>query len=172
MKINVAKTAQENLIDLIIDANPGKSLTAAQFTAANPVVIPDDAGRNTTIVLSAVVGQGYGAGDVTFKYTRLGLAGVNVTPVTSVRVAEGDDQAASLAKVLAAVGILGSEVDASDYAAPTDDTVPGMITLTPKANSALYVGEEVVIELTWAPEVEPTLADTFTTTDLDGFEPA
>jgi hypothetical protein len=172
MKIDVAKTAQENLIALIVAANPGKELAANQFTAAAPVVIPDDAGRNTTITLSAVVGQGYGAGDATFKYTRLSLAGVNVTPVTSVRVVDGDDEAATLTKVLAATGILASEVDASDYNAPTDDSVPGMITLTPKAGSTLYVGEEVVIELTWAAEAEPTLGETFTVTDLDGFEPA
>lgn len=172
MQINVAKTAQENLIDLIIDANPGKSLAANQFTAAAPVVIPDDAGRNTTVTLSAVVGQGYGAGDVTFKYTRLPLTSGQATPVTTVTVVEGDDEAASLAKVISALGILASEVDASDYAAPADASTPGMITLTPKATSALYVGDAVVIELDIAGEVEPTLAETFTVTDLNGFEAA
>ena len=172
MQINVAKTAQENLIDLIIDANPGKSLAANQFTAAAPSAITPVGALNTSIVLSAVVGQGYGAGDVTFRYTRLPLSSGQAVPVTSVQVAEGDDQAASLAKVIAALGILASEVDASDYAAPADSDTPGMITLTPKATSVLYVGSADVIELTLPAEAEPTLAETFTVTDLNGFEAA
>lgn len=173
MKINLAKTASENLIALILEANAGKSLAANQFTAAVPsVVYPPVGALNTSIVLSAVVGQGYAAGDATFRYTRLGLnSGVQGSPVTTLEVLATDDQAASATKVLAAMGILASEVDVTDYTAPADSSTPGYITLTPKATSLLYVGDEVIIELTVAAS-PPTLGETFTVTDLNGFEAA
>lgn len=171
MKVNVAKTASENLIALILDSNAGKSLAANQFTAAAPSAITPVGALNTSIVLSAVVGQGYAAGDATFRYTRLPLtSGVQGAPVLTVEVLESDDQAAIIAKVTAAMGILASEVDA-EVVAPVDSNTPGDITLTPKATSVLYVGEAVIIELTVAAN-PPTMAETFTVTDLNGFEAA
>ena len=169
MKINASKSALANLIDQILADNVGKSLTEAQFTAGVPAVVAGTGGRNTEVTLTAVVGQGY-TGSVTFAYTRLDLDSGTASPVTSVEVLLADDQAASLAKVIAAKGLVAAEVEGSAYTAPVDDTTPGTITITPKADSVLYVGGPVVIELT-VPAADPDMGETFATTDLNGFEP-
>lgn len=171
MKINVSISALENLIAQILADNAGQTLTAAQFTAGAPTVydIPED-DRNTEITLTAVEGQGY-TGSVAFHYTRLDLNSGVAVPVTSVQVASGDDMAASLAKAAAAMGLIAEEIDGSDFTAPVDDQTPGSLTLTPKATSLVYVGAPVTIALTVPAETDPAMGDTFTTTDLNGFEP-
>lgn len=168
MKINTGLTGLENLIAQILADNVGQSLTASQFTAGAPGVI-DIGGRNTSIELTAVPGEGY-AGAVTFNYIRLDLNSGVATPVTSVEVLAADDMATALGKVATAMGLVAADIDASAYTAPVDENTDGTITLTPQAGSLLYVGAPVVITLTAAAIADPEMGGTFATTDLNGFE--
>lgn len=169
MKIDVSKSPLENVVGLVVEVNPGKTLTAAQVTAGAPSVIDTGLGRgNTDLLLTAVVGQGK-AGSFTFSYTRLALdKGVAVAP-TSVQVVDGDDQAASFAKVITALGLKASDVTSSAYTAPVDTETDGTITVSAVADSLLYVGADLVITLTFA---DPQLDEEFTVKTANGFEPA
>lgn len=171
MKINVGLSALDNLIAQILEDNVGQTLTASQFTpGAVSVFVEGGNDRNSEITLTAVPGEGY-TGSKVFHFTRLALDTGTAVPVTSVEVVALDDQAASLAKVITAMGLVAAEVDASDYTAPVDEDTDGMITLTPKAGSLLYVGAPVIILLTLPVVVEPDMGTTFGTSELNGFEP-
>lgn len=171
MKIDVAKSPLANLVGLLVEVNPGKTVTAAQVTVGAPSVLTGDAsGKNSSVTFTAVEGQGK-AGSVTLKYDRLGLNSGVAVPVTEVAVTVEDDDATSLAKVIAALGLVASEVDSSDFTKATDSDTDGSITLTPKANSALYVGEEIVILLQIPAAPAPELDAEFTNTTATGFEP-
>lgn len=167
MKINTGVSALQNLIALILADNEGTALTEAQFTAGAPAVIAGEEGRNTSVTLTAVEGEGY-AGSVTFNYTRLDLNSGVAVPVTSVQIAEGDDLAAATAAVVAAMGLVADEVTASDFEAPVGETA-GSIVITAVAGSLLYTGEPVIIELTVPAPATPDMSETFAVTDLNGF---
>jgi len=171
MKINVSLTPVANLLAQINADNVGLNLTEAQVSIGVPSARTPDANlNNTTVVLTAVADQGY-SGTKTLTYMRLGLdTGVNPA-VTSVQVLPSDDEAGTLAKVVAALGLVASEVTGSAYTAPENENTPGSITLSANAGSLLYVGSDLVIELT-VPDTDVDLDGAITTADLTGFEPA
>jgi hypothetical protein len=171
MKLNIALSAVANVLGAINAANTAVSLalTEAQVTFAAPAVTAGTAGRNTSITLTGVNGQGV-EGSRTFSYTRQSLAAgaVASTAPASVTTAPGDTEAASLTKVATALGLLAGEFTSSAFTAPADMTTPGTITLTANAASLVYTGARTVA-LNF-PDSDVDFATLAPTTDLDGFD--
>lgn len=167
--IDVAKSALQNICDLVNEVNSGLGISATSVTAGTPSVItePDVDGRNTSVVLTAVSGQGY-SGSKSINYARLGMDSGVVTPVTSVTVLEADNQAEVQTKVATALGLIGSELAFTAYTAAQVGT-DGTITVGPATNSLLYVGATKDVALTIS---SIDLSSSITTTDTNGFAPA
>lgn len=172
MKIDLAKTALSNLVALILNDNAGTTLEERQFTAAAPVAIAEPVeGRNTSVELTAVTGEGY-RGSVAFNYTRLALDGEVETTPTEFSVEETDVEADVATALINQLKLLESEVQSTDFVAPVVDVdgnqeSAGSITLVAKEGSFLYVGTLTIV---LNAKLDPTLEDTFTVTDLTGFE--
>lgn len=169
MKINLARTPVQNILDLVKDANPLLTLTEAQFTLSAPAVVAGTAGRNTEVTLTAVVGQGK-TGTKTVAYTRLDpVTGPNEGAATTGVEVAGDATAAAIkAQLVALFGVLADEVDVADLVLPTEG-VDGSINLVADADSLLYVGTSAVVLKLQAEEQD--LGTEITQSDLNGFEP-
>lgn len=169
MLIDILKTPVQNLIDLIIDSNPGKTLTNDQFTTAAPQVVAEPVGsENTTVELTAVLGQGYSS-SLVVSYTRQPLNAFVLSPVTELTVTPEALEADVLATLVTKLEIMASEVTSAAFTAPTGvegEGTDGSITVTAKPDSLLYIGTWVVV---LKPATEPAMEETFTGTDLDGF---
>lgn len=165
MKVNAAKTAIQNILDLVNAANTAQVLTSAQVTLGAPSVQAGTGGRNTALTLTAIADF---TGTQTFAYTRQSLAtgAVASTAPAKVDTLVDDDQAESVAKVVAALGLVAGEFVASAFSAPTDAVTDGSVTLTALSTSLLYTGVRVVT-LSLA---DTSLATATPVTDLDGFD--
>lgn len=146
MKINVAKTGAENILDLVLDANPGLSLTATQFTLGNPSAFVGTGGRNTQVTLTAVEGEGK-TGSKTIDYTRLNpVTGPNAgQAVTGVEVALDATDVQVKAILVALFGLVAADVTVADLVLPVDVDTDGSITLAAATDSLLYVGSTSVV---------------------------
>lgn len=177
MKIDVTKNGITNLLALVNSANTGQTITGSQVTAGTPSVKTDTGdGRNTTVVLSAVAGQGF-SGTVSLNYTRRALSdGVVGTPDYTLTETTGLDASVVLADICTKLGLVASELHLTDgQATPTTytgpiTTKPATVTLTVNAGSLLYVdGLTQAITMTWNDEA---LTTAVTTTNLPGFDHA
>lgn len=146
MKINVAKTGAENILALVLDANPGLSLTAAQFTLGAPSEFVGAAGRNTQVTLTAVEGEGK-TGSKVIDYTRLNpVTGPNAgQAVTGVEVALDATDVQVKAALVALFGAVAADVVVSGLVLPVDADTDGEIVFAAAANSLLYVGQTTVV---------------------------
>ncbi len=174
MKINFDKSPLENLVSLILAANPEATLTNDQFTAHVPEVIVDQVdGRNTSIKLVAVLGNGY-SGNVTFTYHRLGLTEQVATPPAQLTVTEGCSQGAILNHFANVLGLIPEELTVVECVEPTIDSVDGRdstdghITIAANETSLLYQGDLTIALKAF---IEPDMEDEFTNTELTGFDP-
>ena len=171
MKVNIALTPLGNVLAAINAANTatGTNITESQVTAAAPVVAAGTGGRNTTVILTGVDGQGI-EGSRTFSYTRQSLdaGAVPTTAPANVTVLQADDRDASLAKVVAALGLKASEIESLSYTAPADQSTPGTIQIAAKNPSYLYIGIRDV-ELVFA-DADVAFATVAPETDADGFD--
>lgn len=182
MQINVTKTAFENLIDLIIDANSGLSgsLTPAKVTAGTPVAEAGTGGRNSKVTLTAVPNAGY-SGTVDVNYTRLGMSSGVASVPSAIAINPSDTQAQIKTKIATALGLIQSEIDYYYEGSPQDDTtnpidIPVneddtsiLVSVQPKAGSLLYVGAALEIQLT-VPDADIPLNVAIAVTDLNGFD--
>ena len=170
MKINLARTGIQNILDLVKDANPLLSLTETQFTLSAPVIAAGANGRNTEITLSAVAGQGK-TGTKTVSYTRLDpVTGPNEgAATTGVEVAADATAEAIKTQLVALFGILPAEVDVSGLVLPTEG-VDGSIEIVADADSVFYVGSTTVKLKLQAEEQD--LGTEIGQANLNGFEPA
>lgn len=173
MLINLQKTSVENLIDLILDANPGAELTGEQFTTPGPEALVEPVGDlNTSIQLRAVLGQGYSSA-VTFRYTRLALDANLAKPLDALTVTDGCDSEDIFGFLTTRLGLMASEVEVVSCTPPTInddiglDATDGDITIKAKDDSILYIG---TYSLTLKAKVDPRMDDVFAVTDLDGFK--
>lgn len=173
MKVNAANTAIQNLVALVVDANPGLTLAPAQVTVGAPSVFAGTAGRNTQVTLTAVANAGF-SGTKTIDYTRLGV--LTGTATAAAEAAAGivvDVDATDVevkALLVAQFGLVADQVEVEDLVLPVNESTPGSITLAAVADSLLYVGNEVVV-LTVA-DADVPLGDAVTNDQMDGFEPA
>ncbi|MNE00904.1 hypothetical protein D3C80_933280 [compost metagenome] len=165
MKVNVAKSAIQNILDLVNGANVGQVLTTAQVTVGNPSAVAGTAGRNTEVTLTAIADY---TGTQTYAYTRRSIAtdAVASTAPAKVDTLVDDTEAEAVAKVVTALGLVAGEFDISAYTAPVDESTDGSVTLTAKATSLLYTGVRVVV----LSLQDVSLATATPVTDLDGFE--
>jgi hypothetical protein len=177
-KINASLSALDNLLAILNAANTGQTITDTQVTAGAPSVKTDTGdGRNTTVVVSAVAGQGY-TGTASVNYTRRGLNDSVLNPVDSLTATTGDTAESILATLVAQLGLVASEVHLEDPAAagtPLTGAISGnqaSLNIVAKAASLLYVdGSTQAIAMTWeAPQV--ALDTAVTVTDLGGFDAA
>jgi hypothetical protein len=177
-KINTSLSALDNLLALVNAANTGQTITNAQVTAGAPSVKSDTGdGRNTTVALTAVGGQGY-TGAVSVNYTRRGLNDSVLSPVDSYTATTGTTAAALVTALAAQLGLVESELHLEDPAAPgtplsgAQSGNQATLDLVANAGSLLYVdGSLQAIAMTWqAPQV--ALSSAVTVTDLSGFDAA
>lgn len=177
-KINASISALDNLLALVNAANTGQTITDTQVTAGAPSVKADSGdGRNTTVALTAVGGQGF-TGNVSVNYTRRGLNDSVLTPVDSATATTGVTAESLLATLATQLGLVAAEVHLEDPAAagtPLTGAISGnqaSLNIVAKAASLLYVdGSTQAIAMTWqAPQV--ALSSAVTTTNLTGFDAA
>ena len=169
-KVNIALSGPANILALVNAANPTLNATAAQVTIGNPSVVAGTGGRNTAITLTAVDNQGF-SGTQTFAYTRQALASggaIAAAKDVPVVVAPADDAEAAFTKVVAALGLVATEVTAGAFTAPVNEDTPGSIVVNPIANSLLYTGSyTAVLDV---PDADVPLSEAASTTDLSGFD--
>lgn len=142
-QINRAKTARENLIDLI---NTGSTYTFAgtEFTEGAPAAYvptePDTS--NTEVILTAVEGSGF-VGTKSIKYRRLALGATRPGARVNYEI-DGEDDLASLKEAIAQEhNLVSSDFDLTgDLPAQGDPAEE--FTLTAVAGSVLYTGSTVV----------------------------
>lgn len=172
MKVNIALSPLANVLAAINAANTASStnITEAQVTAGAPTVAAGTAGRNTSVLLTGVDGQGI-EGTRTFSYTRQALDGgaVATTAPTFVTVLEADTRDQSRVKVCTALGLMASEIEDLAYTAPVDAATPGTISISAKNPGYLYIGTREV-ELRFA-DTDVAFATVAPETDADGFDP-
>jgi len=170
MKINLALSALANVFALLNDANPGKGFSETNVTLAAPEVAAGNGGRNTSVLLTAIVDAGY-SGTATANYTRQELvAGGAIATAKDVDVAilPSDTDAVILTKVATALGLLESELTIADLIAPTSENNPGTADIVANVDSYLYVGTYSVT-LT-IPDEDIPLSEALAVSDLNGFE--
>lgn len=177
MKIAVNKSVQENILNLIKDSNPGASaVTLDKITiGAVSALTGDVSGKNSRVTITAVPNAGFSK-SVTLKFNRLPVTSGVATLPTAISILPGDSQAQRITKVATALGLIESEITVTGVGGGTlgtpaneDDTTVSVV-VTPKANSSLYVGSSLTIQLT-TPDVDVDLNSIITNTTLNGFEP-
>lgn len=147
MKIDITKTALENIVLQVIEDNPGLVLSASQVTASGLAVFAGV--QNTQVTLTAIPGQGFSGTDVVY-YDRMGINDGVGPDVTSVEVLVTDDQATVETKVAAAMGLRLEELVFSEWTPPVNASTPGQLGVSPKPTSMLYQGGGVFITITVA----------------------
>lgn len=174
--INSSKSGAANLYDLLNAANPGKGFTPSNVSFGNPVVRVE-AGDNTSVTITALSNQGY-SGAVTRTYMRRNPGAAHgKTGSMKVLISPSDTQMQIRDKVLAAVGCIGSEVSVAGNGAAGAFNIPAneddtscIFTLTPNANSYVYVGT-FTAQLT-VPDTDIPLSTAVPNTSLGGFTAA
>ena len=174
-KIDATKSALDNLLVLVNAANTGQTIADTQVTAAAATVKTDTGdGRNTSVVLSAVAGQGY-TGSQTVNYTRRGLADSVTTPNFHYETPVGTTAAAIIAAVANTNGLVASELHLEAPGAPgvpvtgAINNSPATLNLVSANGSLLYIdASSQAITFTW----DTALSSAIATVNLAGFDPA
>lgn len=171
--INGTKTGQQNLLDLLNAANPGKGFTSSNVSFSAPTA--EVSGSNNTLVtVTALSNQGY-SGSKAVNYTRLapGIAHGH-TGAMKVTIAPTDNQTQILGKIVAAMGVIVADVTITGNGAGGTFNIPAneddtscTFTVTANSGSLVYVGD-FTAQLT-VPDVDVDLEDAIETTDLGGF---
>lgn len=170
MKINTTLTALANVYALVNAAN-ALTLDATKGTFGVPAArTPGADPRNTTVTLTAVDGGGIEAGStVDVTYNRLGMGSGVVTPEFEFFTDDTTTLASFKTAAATSLGLIESELDLVG-ALPTAEGETTTIVISAKPGSLLYVGtQDLTVE--W-PQGEPTMAESVTVTQLDGFDPA
>jgi hypothetical protein len=186
MQINSSLTALGNLLAQIQTDNPKWSAITENILSVQSVsaVTPDDAGRNTVVIVGA---EGY-ADTESFTFTRRGLSD-SVNPVPAAISLQGTETAADIAGLVSkALGLVQSEVSFNASfinadgtltlpAAAADGSVTGSIAIVSASGSLLYVDGStgsLAVNFPSQPVTPPapTLAALTDVTALSGFSAA
>lgn len=171
MKVNIAISAKANILAAINAANVASStnITEAQVTFGVATAAAGTAGRNTTVQLTGIDGQGI-EGSRTFSYTRQPLSGgaIPTDAPAFVSILQADTRPQVLAKVITALGLLAAEIEDLSYTAPVDISTPGTMQIAAVANSYLYY-DLLDVEIRLA-DLDVAFATIAPITDLDAFE--
>lgn len=167
MKIDIAKSAIVNAFALINAAN-ALTLDATKVTLGAPVArTPGANPRNTTLTLTAVVGQGY-KDTVDVTYTRLGMGSGVAVPEFGFHTDGTTLLPAFKTAVATSLGLVEAEIDVTGDLPATEGSTTTMV-VSAKAGSLLYIGTQD-LTVDW-PQGDVALADAVTVPDLDGFDP-
>lgn len=171
MKVNIALSPIANVLAAINAANVATStnITEAQVTVGAPTAAGGTGGRNTTVLLTGINGQGI-EGTRTFSYTRQALdaGAVASTAPASVVVLQADTREQTLAKVVAALGLVAEEIEDLSWTAPVDQATPGTMTIAAVNPGYLYLGTRgVALHFV---DADVPFAEVAPITDLDSFE--
>lgn len=185
MNIDISKSPQQNLLDLVNSTNSATSLALQlnQFTIGTPSVIePDAQERNTQIVLTAVPNAGY-SGTKTIKYRRINTGQAVPNPNAPITILPSDTQDVIKQKIATALNLrldqLTFVVDGSDWASgtneipiPTDEDTPvTIVSVIGIANGLLYDSDNWFTVTLVVPDADIPLEDAIVISDLDGFDP-
>lgn len=186
MNIDLLKSVDQNILDLIIAKNVGLEMTLEQVTiGAASELVDDPSGRNSQVTLTALANKGF-SGSRVIKYNRLGLdSGVAALPAT-INVNPSDTAEQLKTKACAALGLMESEVDVlvsfdsteytladavtgSIFPENEDDTSVSFIFRVPAAGSKLYIGSDVTVQMT-VPDTDIPLSVAIADDVMDGFD--
>lgn len=171
MKINLQKSAQQNLLDLINASNTNSVLASTNVTlgAVADYSNAGDTRRNTQVVVTALQDKGY-AGSATIRYRRPTLAQVSKYAGATVTIAPSDTATQALAKVVAALGLLATEVvGPASFTMPANENDPQDFAINAIDGSYLYLKGELKVKVI-VPDTDVALDSALTTKDLDGFD--
>lgn len=168
MKVNITLTPEANLLAAINAANVGANITAAQVTFGAVSVSAGTGGRNSSVTLTGVNGQGI-EGSRAFAYTRQALsAGALPSVVPFISIAPGDTRPQVLAKACTQLGLIATEIEDISYTAPVDVDTHGAMQIAALVGSLLYYDlKDLEIRLI---DTDVAFATVAPVTDLDAFE--
>lgn len=175
MKVNLSLTPAANLLALIKgtagNESASASLTEAMFTIGAPAVrVPDANPSNTTLILTAVAGQGIETGTTkTVTYTRNALDSKATAPGNVIVVA-GDTEAQVKTKIATAYGLMESELVFGAIVIPGEGETE-TVTVEVAATSLLYVDADGIIVTIENPAEAVGFDEVVPVGQLDGFEP-
>ncbi len=160
MKIDVNKSAIDNVIALINDKN-NTTYRAAELVLGIPGAYSDAQGRNTKLQVSGRPGGLSGSAEVHYK--RLGLL-VNVAePKTTYDIYDTTTESELFDAVLLGLGLHRDEVVFVQTYTPALTNIQ----LRPKTNSLLYTGADVTLTLN---KLYPDISNLFGQNLLNGFD--
>jgi len=165
MKIDITKTALENIVLQVVEDNPGLILTADQVTLGAVSNFFGDP-QNTQVTLTAIEGQGF-SGSKVVKYKRLGVLSGKAVPVTSITISATDGFAEAQIAAAEAMGLRWEELLFHDWSPPVNVNVSGIMGVSPKAGGYFYVGAGEMIQVNMSADLETQIA----TDELSGFDP-
>lgn len=173
--IDSTKSAAENLIALVVAANPALTITPDQVIfQAQAAQAPDGDGHNTNISIQAVVGEGY-KNAKTITYTRLGLNTSVAAPNFTTPVDDGVTAEQIIAAIALANNLIVAELNPALTGAitrPVGGALTSTVTLTSNAGSLVYVDASTQeITLDWA-DHSIDLATAVAVTSMTGFDVA
>lgn len=175
MLIDLMKSVDQNILDLVIAKNPGLTMSLSQVgVGAAAELVGDPSTRNTSVLLTATGNAGF-SGTRTIKYNRLDVAAAVFSLPTTVSINTADTQEQIKEKVATALGLMLSEVTIvnatgggdMDIPANEDDT-SSMARVTAIGTSKLYVGTHD-IQLT-IPDADIPLSEAIEFDIMDGFD--
>lgn len=172
MNIDIAKSGQENILDLILASNPGLEMQASQIQigAVSDFTGGTKPGLNTQLTVTANLDMGF-SGTRVVMYRRLSVGEVNGYADEEILIAPGDSQAAIKTKIAAFLKVREADIELDGVAEePTSENNPTTIGVRGVEGSYLYSGEVVEVILT-VPDTDIALEDAIAVFELDGFDP-
>lgn len=153
MQIDLAKSAEENLLALVAVTNPSAPTQTSKVTISEVQIDtnPEDANDNSSALLTAVSGQGY-TGFVKVYYSRLSLhdAVDAVTPGTAATITAVPSE--TITDILLAFAskyrLDVSQLTTEDEAAPVPGGGAQNITIQSIVDSPLYI-QAVAVTVDW-----------------------
>lgn len=184
MNIDLLKSPDQNILDLVIAKNVGLVMTLSQVAVGVAAALVDDpSARNTEVTLTATANAGF-SGSRVIKYNRLGLDSGVVSLPSAVNINPADDVPTIKTKLATALGLMESELDftfGGDTLEVAESTTPGIlipeneddtskvIVVAAKSASKLYVGTALNVQLT-VPDTDIPLASAIEFDVMDGFD--
>lgn len=160
-RIDPSKTPEANLYDLISKSNNGLSIGPANATLGTPAILATPVGnRDTEIPVIAVQDKGF-SGTTKIRYNRLALGESVKTAPTAFQLAVTDTFETLKAKIIAAYGLIASEVvfnGGNSWALPSGSGATATLSMAPKAGSLMYNGNAINLTIS-RPQTATTYAD-------------
>lgn len=174
MRIDITKTGQQNLLDLINGSNSATSLAIAAnqvtFGAVSDFSGGTKPGLNTQVTVTAVLDGGF-SGERVVKYQRLDVAQASNYQGAEILIEPEDSREIVLQKIATALGLRISDVELDgELEYPANENSPTTIGVKGVDGSFLYLPSVIDIALT-VPDVDVPLIDAILVDELDGFDP-